>query len=233
MNKYQEALEYFIKWLNPIEEDFNQEIYRKHRNNLQGLINQSKPLTLDECIKKWEEKGFETIERENYIIFRHHKTYKTIEIYLVNLSYKTYEWYDEKRPIADKLNIDEAQFITYDIHNLITKTLKALEEEKMAKIKFTEEEINICKQLKERTILKIIDVDDEIELYRLQRLIDNLNERIPIFQQIKNVLEAWEVVKRYIDLNEEYKFWQTKPNYNGCSLEEYQTVKKALEVKDE
>ena len=130
MNKCQEALNE-LKDLVHSELD-GTKMLNKHLvycNTLQDLIDQNKPLTLAECIKEWKDRGFEIIEQENYIIFRHHKTYKTIEIYLVNLSYKTYEWYDEKRPIADKLNIDEAQSITYDIHNLITKTLKALEVE--------------------------------------------------------------------------------------------------------
>jgi hypothetical protein len=96
---------------------------------LTGQMFRNKP-TLLECIKEWEEKGYEIISGDNCIVFRHHKTYKAIEINLINLSYKTYEWYDEKRPIGDRLNIDEAQFITLDLHNLIHKTIKALEEMK-------------------------------------------------------------------------------------------------------
>ena len=84
---------------------------------------------LEQIIKLWEEAGFEAIHRANHIIFRHHVTYKTIEICLINLSYKTYEWYDEKRLIADRLNNDEAQSITFDLHNLIHKTLMALGKE--------------------------------------------------------------------------------------------------------
>lgn len=103
--------------------------------NILDTLNEIKQMfrnqpSLSECIKEWEDRGFEIIERENYIIFRHHKTYKSIAIYLIDLSYISYEWYDAKRPIANRLNVDEAQSITLELHNLIHKTLKALEVEK-------------------------------------------------------------------------------------------------------
>ena len=114
MSKYQEALEYFIKWLNPIEEDFNQEIYRKHRNNLQDLINQNKPLTLDECIKEWKEKGWK-VDKYSY----------AIELWKYNIYHlkETIIIFTSDRHLTADFDI------TYEISNLLTKTLKALEVE--------------------------------------------------------------------------------------------------------
>ena len=104
-------------------------LVKESMDKFKELIDQQSNPTLSECIKEWEDREWETIYRENHIIFRHHKTYKVIEIDSINLSYKTDEWYDPERPYADRLNIDEIQYITLDLHNLIHKTLKALEVE--------------------------------------------------------------------------------------------------------
>lgn len=110
-DKCQEALGYFIRWLNPIEEDFNQETYRKHRNNLQDLIDQNKPLTLDECIKEWEERGWSCRKNEYYNWFLFTKGYDEI-------------CFDYKRINYECENTFK---IDLELHNLIGKTLKALE----------------------------------------------------------------------------------------------------------
>lgn len=114
MNKYQEALYYFIKWLNPIEEDFNQEIYRKHRNNLQELIDKEKVPTLEEIIKKWEELGYEWSEYTKVIhLDREKSSSETIIIRKEDLSYY-------------KLANDNLDHIDLKEHQLLTKTFKAL-----------------------------------------------------------------------------------------------------------
>ena len=107
--------------------DMRWSLVKESMDKIKELIDQQSNPTLSECIKEWEDRGYETIYHEKHIIFRHHKTYKVIEIDSINLSYKTDEWYDPKRPYADRLNIDEIQYITLDLHNLIHKTLKALE----------------------------------------------------------------------------------------------------------
>ena len=113
--------------------DMRWSLVKESMDKFKELIEQQSNSTLSDCIKEWEDRGYETIYHEKHIIFRHHKTYKVIEIDSINLSYKTDEWYDPKRPYADRLNIDEIQYITLDLHNLINKTIKALEVEKCEK----------------------------------------------------------------------------------------------------
>lgn len=43
MNKYQKALDYFIRWLNPYEEDYNHDKYLEHKKNLRELIDKATP----------------------------------------------------------------------------------------------------------------------------------------------------------------------------------------------
>ena len=57
--------------------------------------------------------------------------------------------------------------------------------------------------------------------------------RLTILQQIKSELEAWEVVKPYVDIIDKYTpypTWQLKPNYDECKLKETNILIKALEV---
>lgn len=44
MNKYQEALEYFLLWINPSSEEFDYDNYFKHRQNLKELIDKETPM---------------------------------------------------------------------------------------------------------------------------------------------------------------------------------------------
>ena len=112
--EYQEALHYFIKWLNPIEEDFNQEIYRKHRNNLQKLIDKEKVPTLEEVIKEWEKLGFVWNSTSKAIFIKKPKK-RTIAISLLDKSYESYFYRDY-----------EARTLSFKEHQLLTKTFKAL-----------------------------------------------------------------------------------------------------------
>jgi hypothetical protein len=65
--------------------------------------------------------------------------------------------------------------------------------------------------------------------------IDMKQLKINHLQQIKSELEAWEVVKPYVDIIDKdtpYPFWQLKPNYDECKLKETNILikAKALEV---
>lgn len=51
MNKYQEALEYFLLWINPSSEEFDYDNYLKHRKTLKELVDKETPLTPP---LKWE-----------------------------------------------------------------------------------------------------------------------------------------------------------------------------------
>lgn len=115
MNKYQEALYYFINWLNPIEEDFNQEIYRKHRNNLQELIDKEKVLTLEEVIKAWEVLGHEWSEYSRVIHLCRETSFKN-ETIIINK--EDYSYYKLVNDILHPIDLRE--------HQLLTKTFKAL-----------------------------------------------------------------------------------------------------------
>ena len=64
----------------------------------------------------------------------------------------------------------------------------------------------------------------------------HLKERYEQLKQIKAKLEAWEVVKPYVDIIDKYTpypTWQLKPNYDECKLKETNILIKALEAKNE
>lgn len=44
MNKYQEALEYFLLWINPSEQEFDYDNYLKHRKTLKELVDKEIPV---------------------------------------------------------------------------------------------------------------------------------------------------------------------------------------------
>ena len=74
--------------------------------------------TLSECIKEWEEREFEVRENtDHHLLFRHHKEDNVVEIFKRDLSYMFYQWFDDGTQLS----------IPFDLHNLIHKTLKALE----------------------------------------------------------------------------------------------------------
>lgn len=80
--------------------------------------------TLSECIKEWESRGYEVRENtEFHILFRHTVNDNVVEIFKSNLSYMSYQYYDDRTILS----------IPFDLHNLIHKTLKALEVENECK----------------------------------------------------------------------------------------------------
>lgn len=117
MSKYQEALDYVNKSVCTAMAclGINDKKTREYLHTLQDLIDQSKPLTLDECIKEWEERGFEYENHKSYIIFID-KIDKISFAFLFD--FKCYEIENHS---------EEPLVIEIDLHNLIHKTLKALE----------------------------------------------------------------------------------------------------------
>lgn len=80
--------------------------------------------TLSECIKEWEDKGFELKENtEHNLLFRHHKDDNVVEIFKRYLSYMYYPYFNDGTILS----------IPFELHDLIHKTLKALEVEKCEK----------------------------------------------------------------------------------------------------
>jgi hypothetical protein len=74
--------------------------------------------TLSECIKEWEDKGYECLKGSHIISLFHKEKDIEIAIYLEDKSYCK----------AEK-NGTDYEWITFEEHQLLTKTLKALEVE--------------------------------------------------------------------------------------------------------
>ena len=88
------------------------------KNKLKESEKQSEP-TLSECIKEWEDRGMEVkiLNDENVINIFNPEVYSVISINLENKLYiKT-----------DSVIYSCVESITFDEHNLISKTIKALE----------------------------------------------------------------------------------------------------------
>ena len=105
----------------------------------------------------------------------------------------------------------------------------------MTSLEFIEKEIDTYKQLKEQAILRTPDEDDEIQLHLLQRRINMINERLPILEQIKSELLAWEVVKNKISIEKgsiDYANINIKDWHHHLTKKEFETLEKALEVKE-
>ena len=120
MNKYQEALDE-LKDLVHSELD-GTKMLNKHLvycNTLQELINQNKPLTLDECIKEWEERGFVFNDYDELLIFDSVAKDIAIEIFTNHRWIMVWD-YDR----------NEIESLDFDLVFLLSKTIKALEEMK-------------------------------------------------------------------------------------------------------
>ncbi len=80
--------------------------------------------TLSECIKEWEEEGFEVRENSlHYLFLINYDKNINILFRKFELSYKVEDFYDD----------EDSLVVSFVLHNLIHKTLKALEEMKDGK----------------------------------------------------------------------------------------------------
>ena len=74
--------------------------------------------TLSECIKEWEERGFEVTGNNSFhLLLINYTIDNVVEIYKKDLSYRFYQWMNDESELS----------IAYELHNLIHKTLIALE----------------------------------------------------------------------------------------------------------
>ena len=118
MDKYQEAL----NKLKHRGERFGQDLYdtaKDEIDTIQELIDQNKPLTLDECFKEWKERGFVFNDYDELLIFDSVAKDIAIEIYT------NHRWimvWDYER--------NEIESLDFDLVFLLSKTIKALEEMK-------------------------------------------------------------------------------------------------------
>lgn len=83
-------------------------------DTLQKLIDQQSISTFSECIKEWEERGWTSFESKSFGWFIVEKDCKKI----------IFDWNEINYSCAREFDID------LELHNLIHKTLKALEEMK-------------------------------------------------------------------------------------------------------
>ena len=67
----------------------------------------------------------------------------------------------------------------------------------MNNLEWIEKEIKVYQDLKEERIMEIEDTDDEFALSMVQKHIDYINVSLQTLQQIKTIIEAWEVVFNY------------------------------------
>ena len=110
-----------------------------YREALQQLINQQNQSTLSDCIKEWEERGYVWEERSDFHNGHDYRCYfvykKADTLYNARFvfnkydnTYYAYEGFDttdyEGYPITKMKPLS----LDIDLHNLVTKTLKALEE---------------------------------------------------------------------------------------------------------
>lgn len=87
-------------------------------------------------------------------------------------------------------------------------------------IEFVEKEIDLLEMKKESAFRH--------EYYSVY---EEYSQKITALQQIKCVLEAWEVVKRYTDTSEDIV--NTEYYFIKGLDDEFETLKKALEVEDD
>lgn len=96
------------------------------------------------------------------------------------------------------------------------------------RIKFYKERLTDIKNCRKVCIRK-----DQLE--ELSKEETFYNERLDLFQQIKNTLEAWEVVKSSINLSENSEDYKNRAYLNVINYSDKQwlILKKAVEIKDE
>ena len=121
MNKYQEALIYFCNGCHHEQEEGDYGACKrvegrcKHYLSLKELVDKEKSPTLEEVKKEWEEKGFEVENNSKKISFRSQKL--NTDIYI------------DKVPKDVQICVchyNYAQTISFELHQLLTKTFKAL-----------------------------------------------------------------------------------------------------------
>ena len=105
----------------------------------------------------------------------------------------------------------------------------------MNSLEFIEKQIKNAKELLQR-LEKLKVNSNKYELQLNEVLEKDTQEKLFYLQQIKSELEAWEVVKPYVDIIDKYTpypTWQLKPNYDECKLKETNILIKALEVSND
>ena len=110
MIKYQEAFEYIDNLLE-VSEDKKWPLVQKSLNSLKELVDQTKSHTLEQVKKEWEEEGYSWIETKDEILLISNKK----QIFI------------DKRDKMYSCSGRSTNFITYQEHQLLTKTFRALE----------------------------------------------------------------------------------------------------------
>lgn len=86
---------------------------KRNKDKLKELTHQP---ALSECIKEWEDRGFVVVNNSlNYLYIRNYDKNIKVLFGKFELSYKVEDFYED------------SLVVSYELHNLICKTLKALE----------------------------------------------------------------------------------------------------------
>ena len=105
----------------------------------------------------------------------------------------------------------------------------------MTSLEFIEKEIKKTKELLQR-LEKLKVISNKYELQLNEVLEKDTQEKLFYLQQIKSELEAWEVVKNKISIEKgsiDYATINIKDWHHHLTKEQFETLKKALEVKNE
>ena len=94
-------------------------------------------------------------------------------------------------------------------------------------IKNTKRSIEENKRLKAYYLAQ--ETDKHGAIMSVEQNIKYLRNKLSVWEQIKTELEAWEVVKPYIDEGVSF----TLSNFLKNNTSKFKTLKKALEIKDE
>lgn len=125
MDKYQEAFKKILKLI--VSGKIPKELYNEYLGDteigfmsfeeLETYFSEPQP-PLSECIKEWEERGYEVrVNSIHYLFLINYDKNIKVLFRKFELSYKVEDFYDD----------EDSCVISYELHNLIHKTLKALE----------------------------------------------------------------------------------------------------------
>ena len=105
----------------------------------------------------------------------------------------------------------------------------------MTDLEFIEKEIQKAKELLQR-LEKLKVISNKYELQLNEVLEKDTQEKLFYLQQIKSILEAWEVVKKHCDYQDYDRFNCIPEGFyliEPIKGKDYLTIKKALEVENE
>ena len=126
MNKHQKALD---NLKNMGDKDLYNERHLEWTNTLQELVDKEQDYTLEEVKKEWEELGYICVcDSENELIFEEEQSIPFYDYYCNRVHIlKKWKLYDVVTIIKQNNKRKEIRLLlNFEIHQLLTKTFKAL-----------------------------------------------------------------------------------------------------------